>query len=479
MNPTMRDSHAPDSLSLVNRPTAAVLAIVLGLAAAPAVKQPARHADVLIINGHVVTMDPSFRVIERGTVAVLGSRIVAVGGPDLADRFKAELTIDAAGDIVMPGMVNTHTHASMTIFRGLGDDVPDRLRRFIFPLEAMVVNADNVYKGALLGAVEMALGGATTFVDMYYFEDAVARAAKEVGLRGVLGETVIGFPAPDAKTPYGGLDYAQRFVHDFAGDELIVPALAPHAPYTMDREHLTRVAATAKALNTPILVHLSETQAEIDQIKTEFGMSPVEYLDSVGLLNDRLVAAHCIFVDEKDIALLRTRGVGVSHNIVSNIKAGNGVAPVLKMLERGVDVGLGTDGPMSGNTLDMMGLLGYTAKLQKLAQLDRQVMPAKTVVEMATIGGARAINMQDRIGSLEEGKLADIVIVDTHSVHMIPMYNVYSALVYAAKAEDVRSVIVHGRLVVDDHRVLTVDVEKVKRDVLKLTTWIAAKAAEL
>ncbi|MDH3402099.1 MAG: amidohydrolase [Acidobacteriota bacterium] len=454
------------------------LFLVALAAAGPAVGEP-RHADLLIVNGHLVTMDGEFRVIEDGTVAVEGSRIVGVGGPELAGLFAAEETIDAGGDLVMPGMVNTHTHASMTIFRGLGDDVPDRLRRFIFPLEAAVVDADHVFKGALLGAVEMVLGGATTFVDMYYFEDAVARAARAVGVRAVLGETIIGFPAPDAEIPYGGLDYARRFIAEFAGDELVTPALAPHAPYTMDREHLELVAAAARELDVPVLVHLAETRAEIEQIEREHGLSPVEYLDAVGLLSDRLVAAHCIFVDAADIELLRERGVGVSHNIVSNVKAGKGVAPVLAMRAAGLDVGLGTDGPMSGNTLDMMGLLGYTAKLHKLAQLDRSVMPARDVVEMATIGGARAIDMEDRIGSLEVGKLADLLIVDVDSVHMIPMYDVYSALVYAAGAQDVRTVIVHGRQVVRDRELLTVDVERLKADVRELTDEIARQAARL
>ena len=445
-----------------------------------AAQSPARQSvDLLITNALIVTMDEEMRVIRDGMVAIEGSRIVAVGESKTGDRFDAAETIDAGGDILMPGMINTHTHASMTIFRGLGDDVPDRLRRYIFPLEAIVVNADNVYKGALLGAIEMALSGATTFVDMYYFEDDVARATKAVGLRGILGETVIGFPAPDAEEPYGGLEYARAFIEEFRDDELIVPALAPHAPYTMDSEHLRMVAEAARELDVPVLVHLSETTREIETIRSEFQMSPVEYLDDVGLLTDRLVAAHCIFVDDQDIALLETKGVGVSHNIVSNIKAGKGVAPVLDMLAEGLDVGLGTDGPMSGNTLDMMGLLGYTAKLHKLASLDRRVMPARDVVEMATIGGARAIDMDDRIGSIEVGKLADLILVDVDSVNMVPMYDVYSALVYAANSRDVHTVIVHGRQVVRDREVLTVDVEKAKRDVLELRDQIAEKASEL
>lgn len=435
--------------------------------------------DLLITNAHIVTMDAEFRVIEKGSIAVRGPRIVAVGGPEIAERFRAAETLDAGGDIVMPGMINTHTHASMTIFRGLGDDVPDRLKRFIFPLEATVVDADNVYKGALLGIVEMLLSGTTTFVDMYYFEEEVARAAKAIGMRGILGETVIGFPAPDAKEPYGGLAYARKFIAKFQDDDLVTPALAPHAPYTLDKKHLELVAEAARELNVPVLIHLSETQAEIDRIREEFQMSPVEYMESVGLLTDRLIAAHCIFVDDQDIALLAEHQVGVGHNIVSNIKAGKGVAPVLAMRAAGVDVGLGTDGPMSGNTLDMMNTLGYTAKLHKLAALDRQVMPARDVVEMATIGGARAIDMEDRIGSIEPGKLADLVIVDVDSINMVPMYDVYSALVYAANARDVRTVIVHGRQVVKDGKVVTVDVEKIKHDVNDLRDQIVEEVKDL
>jgi cytosine/adenosine deaminase-related metal-dependent hydrolase len=462
-----------------DRITIGITLLLLCLVTGPGFATEAERVDLLIVNARVVTMNDDFEVFEPGTVAIAGKRIVAVGGPEIATRFEAAETIDAGGDIVMPGMINAHTHASMTIFRGLGDDVPDRLQRYIFPLEAMVVDAENVYTGALLGAIELVLGGATTFVDMYYFEDEVARASKAVGVRAILGETVIGFPAPDAEEAYGGLEYARGFIEQYADDDLVTPALAPHAPYTMDQANLKKVAEMSRELGVPVLMHLSETQKEIDQIATEFNMSPPEYLDSVGLLNDSLIAAHCIFVDDDDIALMKERGVGVSHNIVSNIKAGKGVAPVLEMLRAGLDVGLGTDGPMSGNTLDTMGLLGYTAKLHKLATLDRSVMPARDVVAMATIGGARAINMGESIGSLEAGKLADLLIVDTSSVNMIPLYDVYSALVYAANSSDIHTVVINGRQIVRDRRVLTVDVEQVKREVLELTERIAAEASKL
>ena len=441
--------------------------------------QESRTADVLIKNAHVVTMNEEKAVLPGGTLVIRGSEIIAVGGAELADSYTASKVIDAGGDIVMPGMVNTHTHAPMIIFRGLADEVPDRLQRFIFPLERTLVDAVTVYRGTLLAAVEMVQGGVTTFADMYYFEDQVARAASEVGMRAIAGETVIKYPAPDAKEPYGGLEYALKFIEEFHGNELITPALAPHAPYSVGEEQLALVAKWAKKLDVPVLIHLSETKAEIEQIRRDFGKTPVEYLDSVGLLNSRLVAAHCIFVTESDIDLLKRRGVGVGHNMVSNVKAGKGVAPVLTMLDRGVDVGLGTDGAMSGNTLDIMTQMGYVAKIHKLVNEDRTVMPPVDVVEMATIGGARALNMGHRIGSLEVGKLADVIIVDKDAINMIPMYDVYSALVYAATAANVTTTVIHGRVIMENRVIGTVDVEKIRRDVLELNEEIKREAGKL
>jgi cytosine/adenosine deaminase-related metal-dependent hydrolase len=441
--------------------------------------QGPERADILIKNAHLVTMNGERAVVPEGTLVIRGSEIIAVGGPELSVTYTASKVIDAGGDIVMPGMVNTHTHAPMTIFRGLADEVPDRLQRFIFPLERTIVDPENVYRGTLLAAVEMVQGGVTTFADMYYFEDHVARAAREVGMRAIAGETVIKYPAPDSKEPYGGLEYALKFIEEFRGDELITPALAPHAPYSVGEEQLALVAEWAEKLDVPVLIHLSETKAEIEQIRRDFGKTPVEYLDSVGLLNSRLVAAHCIFVTESDIDLLKRRGVGVGHNMVSNVKSGKGVAPVLTMLERGVDVGLGTDGAMSGNTLDILAQMGYVAKIHKLVNEDRSVMPPVDVVEMATIGGAKALNMGDRIGSLEVGKLADVIIVDKDAINMIPMYDVYSALVYAANAANVTTTIIHGRVIMENRVVGTVDVDKIRRDVLELSEKIKREAGKL
>lgn len=435
-------------------------------------------ADLIVTNGYLVTMNLQREIVERGAVVVRDARIIAVGGVELADRFVADKVIDARGAIVMPGMINTHTHVSMSVFRGLGDDVPDRLRKLIFPLEKALVDRELVYWGGLHGMVEMVEGGVTTFADMYYFEDEVARAAKAIGLRGVLGQTIVDFPAPDAPEPYGGFAYARTFIEQYRHDPLVTPALAPHAPYSLDVERLRRVAREAEELDVPVLMHVAEMPDEVEILRKQRNQSPVEYLDELGLLNRRLVAAHCIFVSPADIGLLASRDVGVAHAMVANIKSAKGVSPALDMFGKGVRVGLATDGPMSGNTLDIIGQLGYVAKLHKLEKRDRNVMPAADVVEMATRGGARALHLEDRIGSLEVGKLADLVVIDRDSPRMVPFYDVYSALVYAAVPSDVRTTIVHGRAVMEDRVVRTVEVSEVMARVRAIGERISAAVAQ-
>jgi len=422
-------------------------------------------------------MNGSRDIYENGAVVVKGGRIVSVGPAAIAAGYLATRTIDAAGDIVMPGMINTHTHASMTVFRGLADDVADRLQRFIFPLEHKLVDREIVYWGALHGMVEMIQGGVTTMADMYYFEDEVARAAQKIGMRGIFGETVLNAPAPDSKEPYGGIVYARKFIQQLHGDPLITPAFAPHAPYTVDADHLRIIQKEADAQDVPILMHVAEMPDEVTSIRKNFNKTPVEYLDGIGLLSKRLVAAHCIFINDSDIALLKARDVGVAHNMVANIKSAKGVAPAWKMFNDGVRVGLGTDGPMSGNTLDIIGQLGYVAKVQKLINRDRNIMAAIDVVEMATMGGARALHMEDRIGSLESSKLADIIVLDRDSTTMTPFYDVYSTLVYAASAHDVKTTIIQGRVIMENRKVSTVDGADVREHMRALTRRITAAVA--
>jgi cytosine/adenosine deaminase-related metal-dependent hydrolase len=456
---------------------AAIALRFIALAALAAALRAQQPADLIVTNGLVVTMNDRKEVIDGGAVVVRDARIVAVGPREIAAKFTAAKTIDARGGIVLPGFINTHTHASMTVFRSLGDDVADRLKRFIFPLEKNFVDREVVYWGALHGAMEMIEGGTTTFADMYYFEDEVARAAKKIGVRAVLGETIVNFPAPDATEPYGGLAYARKFAAEFRGDPLITPALAPHAPYTLDAEHLREIAKTADELDVPVLMHVAEMTEEVDTLRKERNQTPVEFLDSVGLLNRRLVAAHCIFVNDADIALLHARDAGVAHNMVANIKSAKGVAPALKMAAQGVRVGLGTDGPMSGNTLDVLGQLGYVAKLHKLANHDRTLAPAVDVVELATRGGARALHREADLGSLEPGKLADVIVFDADATNLIPNYDVYATLVYAASAKDVRTTIVHGRVVMEDRQLTTIDAAEVKAHLRALAKKISAAVA--
>ena len=451
--------------------------ILFPLIAMTALAAP-QPADLIITRAHIVTMNAAREVIEDGAIIIRDSRIVAIGSSSIAANYSAAKTIDARGDLVFPGLINTHTHASMTVFRGLGDDVPDRLRRFIFPLEKNLIDRELVYWGALHGFVEMIEGGVTTAVDMYYFEDEVARAAKLVGIRGVLGQSILNFPTPDSPVPYGGLAYAKKFAADWANDPLITPALAPHAPYSLDAEHLRLVAKASAELNLPILMHVAEMTDEISTLRRERNQTPVEYLDSLGLLTPRLVAAHCIFVTDSDIALLKARDVGIAHNMVANIKSAKGVAPGLKMHDDGLRIGLGTDGPMSGNTLDLIGQLGYVAKLHKLDRKDRNVMPALKVVEMATLGGARALHREKDLGSLEPGKLADLIILDHNSTALVPLYDVYSTLVYAASPRDVRTTVIHGRVVMEDRKILTLNPpevrEKMRSIARRINTAIAA-----
>lgn len=451
--------------------------ILFPLIAMTALAAP-QPADLIITRAHIVTMNAAREVIEDGAIIIRDSRIVAIGSSSIAANYSAAKTIDAGGDLVFPGLINTHTHASMTVFRGLGDDVPDRLRRFIFPLEKNLIDRELVYWGALHGFVEMIEGGVTTAVDMYYFEDEVARAAKLVGIRGVLGQSILNFPTPDSPVPYGGLAYAKKFAADWANDPLITPALAPHAPYSLDAEHLRLVAKASAELNLPILMHVAEMTDEISTLRRERNQTPVEYLDSLGLLTPRLVAAHCIFVTDSDIALLKARDVGIAHNMVANIKSAKGVAPGLKMHDDGLRIGLGTDGPMSGNTLDLIGQLGYVAKLHKLDRKDRNVMPALKVVEMATLGGARALHREKDLGSLEPGKLADLIILDHNSTALVPLYDVYSTLVYAASPRDVRTTVIHGRVVMEDRKILTLNPQEVREKMRsiarRINTAIAA-----
>ncbi|MDQ3220617.1 MAG: amidohydrolase [Acidobacteriota bacterium] len=424
--------------------------------------------DLLIFGGTVVTMDKERRLIEDGAVAIKGDKITAVGTrAEITKNYKAKKTINAAGKVVIPGLINTHTHIPMTLFRGIADDLDlqEWLTKYIFPAEAKNVDEAFVRAGTRLGLAEMIRGGTTTYCDMYYFEDAIADETKKAGMRGVLGETIIDFPVPDNKTFDAGIAYAERFIRKWQNDPLIVPGVAPHAPYTVSREHLLAARSLSDKLNAPLLIHLAEASTETEFIQQKYnGMRPVEFVESIGFLSDKTIAAHVIHANEKELDILKSRGVGIAHNPQSNMKLAAGVAPVPMMLAKDMAAGLGTDGAASNNDLSMWEEMDTAAKLHKIISGDPKVLTAKQAFEMATIRGARALHLEKITGSLEAGKRADIAIVDFDGLHQTPFYSIYSHLVYATKANDVRTVVINGRIVMLDRRLLTLDENAIKRD---------------
>jgi 5-methylthioadenosine/S-adenosylhomocysteine deaminase len=421
----------------------------------------AESADWIWSARYVITEDAQHRVIENGAVAIRADRIVGVGTKAEIDaKFQAAHRLDRPDAILSPGLIDTHTHAAMSLFRGIADDkkLQDWLEKYIFPAEAKNVTPDFVRWGTRLGCLEMLLSGTTTFTDMYYYEDVVAEVAKEAGMRGVLGETIIGFPVADAKTPAEALQFTEKYLTRFRGDPLVVPAVAPHALYTNSDETLRAARALANKFNAPLLIHLAETKKEGDDTMAQRHMSPTKVLDSLGVLTGRTVAAHCVWVDEADLAILNARGVGIAHCPSSNMKLGSGVAPVVRMLQLDLPVGLGPDGPAgSNNDLNMFEEMDLAAKLQKVVTLNPEVVPAWAALEMATIRGARALGMEKEIGSLEPGKRADLIMVRLDRPNAVPLYEPISQMVYALKGDDVRDVMVNGKPVVRDAKILTLN----------------------
>jgi 5-methylthioadenosine/S-adenosylhomocysteine deaminase len=423
--------------------------------------------DLIVKGGTVVTMDGTRRVIENGGVAIKGGRIVAVGTTAEIERaYAAREVVNAVGKVVIPGLINGHTHVPMVLFRGLADDLDlqEWLTRYIFPAEAKNVTEEFVRVGTRLGLAEMIRGGTTTYCDMYYFEDAIADETFKAGMRGVLGETVIDFPVADNKTNEQAMAYVEKFVTRWKGNALIVPAIAPHAPYTVSEAHLKAVRAFSDRTGAPIVTHISETKREVDDSIKAKGASPIDYLNRIGFLSNRVIAAHVVWPSEEELGLLKKIGVGIVHNPQSNMKLASGVAPVPEMLKDDLPVGLGTDGAASNNDLNLWEEMDTAAKLHKLISRDPKVVTAEEAFEMATLRGARALHLEKEIGSLEEGKRADLVIVDLDDLNQTPFYNIYSDLVYASKAADVRTVIVEGRVIMRDRRLLTLNEETIKAD---------------
>ncbi|MFP4193304.1 MAG: amidohydrolase [Desulfosalsimonas sp.] len=438
-----------------------------------------KSQDLLIVNGTVVTMDEAGSVIENGAVAVSGDAIESVGPSEKVNPKNAARIIDAKGGIIMPGLINTHTHASMTCFRGLADDMElmTWLNDYIFPAEAKLTS-DRVYTGALLACAEMMLSGTTCFSDMYLFEDSVAEAADKAGMRAVVGEVLYDFDSPNYGPIEKGFEYTEYLVEKWKKHPLVNIAIEPHSPYLCAPDLLKRAADISERQNIPMIVHVAETWKEVETTKQRYGMSPIAHLSDIGVLSPRLVACHCVALEKNDIRLLADQNVKVSHNPESNMKLASGIAPVPEMLGAGVCVGLGTDGPTSNNNLDMFMEMDAAAKIHKAATLDPTVMEAEKVLRMATIDAARTLGLEEKIGSLEPDKKADIIVIDTQKPHLTPMYNVYSHLVYSASGSDVTNVIINGLPVMTERQLTMFDLnstmenmQSIAEEVRSLHDW--------
>jgi 5-methylthioadenosine/S-adenosylhomocysteine deaminase len=418
--------------------------------------------DLRLTNATVLTMDRRFAIHRRGAVAIAGDTIAAVGAD--ADGYDAAETIDCGGRVVMPGLINAHTHVPMTLLRGLADDLrlDVWLMGYMMPVEREFVNDAFVKLGTRLGCAEMIRSGVTAFADMYYFEDAIAEATADAGMRALCGQTVLRFPTPDATSYEDSLARARDFIERWRAHPLIVPAPAPHAPYTCTPEILRACAELAVEFDVPLHIHLSETALEVETSRREHGMPVVPWVKKQGIFDAKVLAAHCVHVDEGEIRALKNFNAGVAHNPTSNLKLGAGIAPVARMLELGVDVGIGTDGAASNNDLDMFEEMRLAALVAKGASGDPTALPARDAVAMATCVGARAIHLDHLTGSLEPGKRADLIVVDLDRLHNVPAFErdpdgVYARIVYAAKSTDVVDVMCNGKWLMRDRALLTLD----------------------
>ena len=433
--------------------------------------------DILIKGGTVLTMDDQGSVIPEGYVAIRGKSIKALGTGD-GKEIPARKIIDARGGLILPGLINGHTHAAMTLFRGLADDLPlmEWLTRYIFPAEKKM-DADFVHTGTLLACAEMILSGTTTFCDMYLFEDEVAQAADRAGMRCLVGEVLYDFPSPNYGSVEEGLKYTERLIRKWQGHSLVSVAVEPHSLYTCSPSLLTAADDLARRHGVPLILHVAETKHELDEVKGRYGKKPFEHLADLGILGPHVIADHCVHLDDSEIQRIVENDVKVVHNPESNMKLASGAAPIFKLLKQGVTVGLGTDGCASNNNLDLFSEMDTAAKLNKVAALDPTVLDAFTVMRMATSMGARGLGLSREVGSLEVGKRADIIVVDTRKPHLTPMYNPYSHLVYAARGSDVSHVLINGRLVMEERNLLSLDLEdlldKARRKSRAVLSWIS------
>lgn len=430
---------------------------------------------ILLTNAWVLTLDEDMTEHHPGWVQIEGATILALGSGNPPSILGAEI-IDCDGDIVMPGMVNTHCHMGMSVFRGLAEDVDDRLYRYILPLERKFVSADMVRAGSALSALELIQGGVTTVADMYYFESEVGRVAAQAGLRAIVGQTLADFDPPDHKDFDRGFDLVEELMDEFGSHPLVTPSIAPHAPYSTGRKVMERIAQwSADHTNVPVQMHLAESTLEVQWARDNHGQSTVAVTRDAGLLKPGLICAHCLQLDDADIAMMAEALVGVATNPRSNGKAGRGIAPVDKMRQAGLPVGIGSDGAMSGNTLDLFSQFAPLSMFAKLLAGSRKPLPAAQVVRMATIEGARVLGLSGKVGSLEPGKQADIIRISLAAPRLHPIYDPYSMLVFASMPTDVVDTMVAGRWLMRDRQVETLDARKTLRDAMQIATSFKAE----
>jgi 5-methylthioadenosine/S-adenosylhomocysteine deaminase len=421
--------------------------------------------DLVIHNGTIVTVNPEFEIIENGIICIKKDKITRVAAvADDRPPPQAKEIIDAGGGIIMPGLVNTHTHLPMTLFRGLADDLPldTWLNETIFPAESTHINSESVRWGTLLACAEMIISGTTTCCDGYFLEGDVALAVNDFGMRAVLGQGVIDYPAPGVPDPAANVETAKAYVEEWKDiSSKIMPSIFCHTPYTCSEETLTKAKSVSQELGALFQIHAAETKDERNRFLSEYQMTPIKYLDKLGILDQNTLLVHCIWLNKADIEIIAARQSKVSHNPESNMKLASGISPLSRLVNYGIPIGLGTDGCASNNNLDLFQEMDMAAKLHKASTLDPTVMDAGTVLKMATIDAARAIGLDDVIGSLETGKQADIVIIDTNQPHLVPMYHPESHIVYAAKGSDVSDVMVAGKILVRDGKLLTIDLDEI------------------
>ncbi len=471
-------------------PIAGVMALLLAACSPPdSPAVPASTADDdgnaidLIIEGdYVVTMDAAGSVLAQAAVAVDQGIILAIGSAEeISGRYSARTRLNGSNRVVMPGLINGHSHAAMTLLRGVADDLElmDWLQNYIFPAEVQFVDSEFVRIGTELACWEMIRGGTTTFVDMYYYPDTIAEVVAECGLRAYISATVIDQRSPDAESAADSLHKGALFIDNWKGrNSRITPIYGPHADYTLNAEQLAATRAAAIEAGVPISIHMAESPFELEYSKSTYGKTSIELFDSIGFLDGPTIGAHVVWPTENEIRILAEKRVGVIHNPTSNMKIASGISPVTEMLDAGVLVGLGTDGAASNNDLDMWEEMRLASFLQKVSTMNPQALPASAVLQMATSGGAEAIGLRDKVGALEVGMRADLIQVSFNDVHFIPTYDVISHLVYVADEQDVAAVVVDGRLLMRDGEFYTIDTERVRREATALAARIQSALAE-